>query len=63
MGEKRAREVTRRGKYLNGEYARFADDLVVLDLPRNVVGRLSGENGAGLGYSRRMGHSRRGRSR
>jgi RNA-directed DNA polymerase len=26
----RAREVTRRGKYLNVEYARFADDLVVL---------------------------------
>jgi RNA-directed DNA polymerase len=26
----RAREVTRRGKYINVEYARFADDLVVL---------------------------------
>ncbi len=26
----RAREVTRRGKYINMEYARFADDLVVL---------------------------------
>src|SRR5262245_42581469 len=31
----RAREVTRNGKYTNVEYARFADDLVVLPEPRS----------------------------